>query len=104
MTIATFIKMPGRLRRLREGPLGTHLELLCARLLTEGHCQERAWSNIKVIDDFGRWLERQGIAIKRIDEAIVDHYLRFRLRYRHSFPADRPALNRFCRISSLRTG
>jgi hypothetical protein len=39
MTTATFIKKPKRLRRLREGPLGAHLELFSARLLTEGHFQ-----------------------------------------------------------------
>jgi len=42
MTTSTFIKMPKRLRRLREGLLGDHLELFSARLLAEGHCQQSA--------------------------------------------------------------
>ena len=33
MTTATFIKKPKRLRRLREGPLGVHIDRFSARLL-----------------------------------------------------------------------
>ncbi len=98
MTTATFIKKPRRLRRLRAGPLGAHLELFSARLLTEGHCQQSAWRNIRVIDDFGRWLARKGIAIETIDEGTVDCYMQFRNRHRHPFLSDRPALNRFLAV------
>lgn len=98
MTTTTFIKKARRLRRLREGPLGAHLELFSARLLTEGHCQQSAWRNIRVIDDFGRWLARKGIAVESIDEGIVDRYMQFRARCRHPFLSDRPALNRFLAV------
>jgi site-specific recombinase XerD len=98
MTTATFIKKPKRLRRLREGPLGAHLELFSARLLIEGHCQQSAWRNIRVVDDFGRWLTRKGLGIRNIDEGIVDRYMAFRTRYRHPFLSDRPALNRFLAV------
>src|SRR4029077_7041243 len=66
MTTATFIKEPKRLRRLREGPFGAHLELFSARLLIEGHCQQSAWRNIRVVDDFGRWLTRKGMGVRDI--------------------------------------
>ncbi len=98
MTTATFIKMPRRLRRLQEGALGAHLELFSARLLREGHCQQSAWRNIRVVDDFGQWFVRKGIVIEDIDEAIVDRYMRFRARHRHPFSSDRPALNRFLAV------
>jgi site-specific recombinase XerD len=98
MTTATFIKKSRRLRRLREGPLGAHLELFSARLLTEGHCQQSAWRNIRVVDDFGRWLTRKGMGVRDIDEAIVGRYMAFRARYRHPFFSDRPALNRFLAV------
>ncbi len=98
MTTATFIKRPGRLRRLREGPLGAHLELFSQRLLTEGHCKQSAWRNIRVIEDFGRWLVRKRIAVESIDEEIVDRYMHFRERHRHPFLSDRPALNRFLAV------
>ena len=98
MTTATFIKQAKRLRRLREGPFGAHLEMFSARLVTEGHCQQSAWRNIRVVDDFGRWLTRKGIVIGDIDEAIVDRYVAFRARYRHPFLSDRPALNRFLAV------
>ncbi len=98
MSTATFIKKPGRLRRMREGPLGAHLELFCARLLTEGHCQQSAWRNIRVVDDFGWWLTRKGIVVEDVEEEIVDRYMAFRARYRHPFLSDRPALNRFLAV------
>lgn len=98
MSTATFIKEPKRLRRMREGTFGAHLELLSARLLTEGHCQQSAWRNIRVVDDFGRWLTRKGMGVRNIDEAIVDRYMAFRARYRHPFLSDRPALNRFLAV------
>jgi site-specific recombinase XerD len=83
---------------LREGPFGAHLELFSARLLAEGHCQQSAWRNIRVVDDFGRWLTRKGIVVGDIDEAMVDRYMVFRARYRHPFLSDRPALNRFLAV------
>ena len=98
MTTATFIKKPKRLRRLREGPLGIHMDLFSARLLREGHSQQSAWRNIKVVGDFSRWLARKGIAAKGIDEDTVDLYMRFRVRYRHSYMWDRPALNRLLAV------
>ena len=98
MATATFIKKPNRLRRLRQGPLGAHLELFSARLLAEGHCQQSAWRNIRVVDDFGRWLARRGMVVGDIDEAVVNRYMAFRVRYRHPFLSDRPALNRFLAV------
>lgn len=98
MTTATFIKKPKRLRRLREGPLGAHLDLFSTRLLTEGHCQQSAWRNIRVVDDFGRWLTRKGMGVRDIDEQIVDRYMVFRTRHRHPFLSDRPALSRFLAV------
>lgn len=98
MATATFIKKPNRLRRLRQGPFGAHLELFSARLLAEGHCQQSAWRNIRVVDDFGRWLARRGMAVGDIDEAIVGRYMAFRVRYRHPFLSDRPALNRLLAV------
>lgn len=98
MATATFIKKPKRLRRLRQGPLGAHLELFSARLLAEGHCQQSAWRNIRVVDDFGRWLARRGMVVRDIDEAVVNRYMAFRVRYRHPFLSDRPALNRLLAV------
>ncbi|HEY3391868.1 MAG TPA: site-specific integrase [Lacipirellulaceae bacterium] len=98
MATATLIKKPRRLRRLEEGPLGVYIDLFSARLLKEGHCQQSAWRNIKVVGDFSRWLARKGIAAERIDEDIVQHYMRFRARCRHPSIFDRPALNRLLAV------
>jgi site-specific recombinase XerD len=98
MTTAIFIKKPKRRRRLQEGPLGVHIDLFSARLLSEGHCQQSAWRNIRVAGDFSRWLARKGIGIEAIDEEIAERYMRFRERYRCPFLSDRPALNRLLAV------
>jgi len=98
MSTATFIKKPGRLRRIQEGPLGAFVELFSERLLREGHCQQSAWRNIRVIDDLGRWLARKRILLHIVDERTVEQYMQFRKRHRHPFLSDRPALNRFLAV------
>jgi hypothetical protein len=40
----------------------------------------------------------EGIGAKDIDETLVDRYMAFRVRYRHPFLSDRPALNRFLAV------
>lgn len=98
MSTAKLIKDSKRLCRLREGPLGAYIDLFSTRILREGHCQQSAWRNIRVVGDFSRWLARRGIVAEDIDEDIVDQYIRFRARHRHPFLSDRPALNRLLTV------
>jgi site-specific recombinase XerD len=74
------------------------MDLFSARLFKEGHCQQSAWRNIKVVGDFSRWLAGKGIVAEQIDEDLVDRYMRFRARNRHVSIADRPALNRLLAV------
>jgi hypothetical protein len=91
MTTSAYITHPKNLRRLHEGPLGRHLDAFAARLLKEGHCQQSAWRNLRVVGDYSRWLARKGLQLSDVNERTVEQYQRFRQRYRHPFLSDRPA-------------
>ncbi|GMQ96317.1 MAG: site-specific integrase [Gammaproteobacteria bacterium] len=94
MTAAAYFQYSKVLRRLREGPLGVHIDRYAARLLREGHCYQSGARCIRVVGDFSRWLARKRLDIRDVDERAVEQYQRFRARYRHPFLSDRPALYR----------
>jgi integrase len=94
MTTTAYFKNSKVLRRLREGPLGVHIDFYAARLLREGHCYQSGARCIRVVGDFSRWLARKRLSIDDVDERTVERYQRFRARYRHPFLSDRPALYR----------
>jgi site-specific recombinase XerD len=98
MTTSAYFTHPKNLRRLHEGPLGRHLDAFAARLLEEGHCQQSAWRNLRVVGDYSRWLARKGLRLSDVNERTVEQYQRFRQRYRHPFLSDRPALQRFLAV------
>jgi site-specific recombinase XerD len=98
MTTSAYFTHPKTLRRLHEGPLGPHLDAFAARLLKEGHCQQSAWRNLRVVGDYSRWLAGKGLQLSNVNERTVEQYQRFRQRYRHPFLSDRPALQRFLAV------
>lgn len=98
MTATAYLRYPKVLRRMREGPLGIHIDLYVARLLREGHCYQSGARCIRVVSDFSRWLARKRFDIGDVDERTVEEYLRFRARYRRPFDSDRPALHRLLAV------
>ena len=98
MTTTAYFKNSKVLRRLREGPLGVHIDVYAARLLREGHCYQSGARCIRVVGDFSRWLARKRLSIDDVDERTVERYQRFRARCRHPFLSDRPALYRLLTV------
>lgn len=98
MTITAYFKDSKVLRRLREGPLGVHIDLYAERLLSEGHCRQSGARCIRVVGDFSCWLSRRNLGIEAVDERTVEQYQRYRARYRHPFLSDRPALYRLLAV------
>src|SRR6266851_2512838 len=98
MSTSVYFTHPKNLRHLHEGPLGRHLDAFAARLLKEGHCQQSAWRNLRVVGDYSRWLARKGLRLSDVGERTVEQYERFRHRYRHPFFSDRPALHRLLAV------
>lgn len=98
MTISVYFTTTEIQRRLREGPLGVHIDLYASQLLKEGHCRQSAWRCLRVVSDFSHWLERKHIGLAGVDERTVEKYQQFRARYRCPFTSDRPALNRLLAV------
>ena len=98
MGIDAYFVFPIKLRRMREGPLGPHVDLFADRLLEEGHSRQSAWRNLAVVCDFSHWLARRDLDLHDIDERTVDAYQRFRARYRCPLGGHRPALLRLLSV------
>ena len=67
-------------RVLRAGPLGAHLDAFAAELVKAGYKPFTGQIRLRVLKDFGGWLEARGRGIADIDEALVDVYLKERRR------------------------
>jgi len=86
------------LRKLHEGPIGIHIDLLADRLSKEGHCRRSARANLRVVSDFSHWLARKGLELSDLDERIVEQYLRSCSRHGNLWARDRAALHRLLAI------
>lgn len=98
MTIATYFRDPKTLRRLREGPLGTFIDLYAEQLIAEGHCSQSGGRCIRVVGDYSLWLTRKHLDVGDVNEQTVDQYQRFRAKYRKPFLSDFPALKRLLKV------
>jgi len=82
MTTSAYVTTPKLQRRLHEGLLGIHIDLYATQLLKEGHCRQSAWRCLRVVSDFGHWLERKRISLAEVDERTVEEYQGFWRRWR----------------------
>ena len=98
MTATAYFRDSKVLRRLREGPLGVHIDLYAARLLKDGHCYQSGARCTRVVGDFSRWLARKQLDISNVNERTVEQYQQFRARYRRPFLSDAPALHRLLAV------
>jgi len=94
MSIEAYYHRPAMQTRLREGPLGCYIDLFAEQLQREGHCQQGAWRNLRVVSDFSHWLARRHLDVGDVSEQTVNEYQSFRRRYRCPAIFDGPALNR----------
>jgi len=98
MTTTAYFHDTKVLRRLHEGPLGAHIDLYAERLLKDGHCHQSGARCIRVVGDFSHWLTRKRLDVSDVDEHIIEQYQQFRVRYRHPFASDLPALLRLLEV------
>src|SRR6188472_776545 len=61
-------------QRWRSGPLAPHVEAFARRLLELGYTGSTRRAKLRVVADFGRWLERRGRVLPEVDEHIVGEY------------------------------
>ncbi len=100
MSIEAYYHRPAMLTRLRERPLGCYIDLFAEQLQREGHCQQGAWRNLRVVSDLSHRLARRHLDVGDVSEQTLDAYQSFRRRYWCPTIFDRPALDRL--LNTLR--
>jgi site-specific recombinase XerD len=63
-------------QRWHFGPLGPHVDAFARRLSELGYARSTRREKLRVVADFGRWLERRGRVVADVDEHIVVEYRR----------------------------
>ena len=77
--------------RVEEGPLGPYIGAYAAQLLSEGYARHSSCVKIRLVGAFSRWLNRKGIAAKKVvDQHTVD-FLRYHNRCGHRHGLGNPA-------------
>jgi site-specific recombinase XerD len=61
-------------RRARFGALAPHVDAFARRLAELGYARATTREKLRAVAGFGRWLERRGVAVARVDEHIVVEY------------------------------
>lgn len=93
-----FFKDKSTLARLNQGPLAGYLRISAKQLEAEGYRTEPACKMLKLLDDFGAWLNRKHIPAKQITAEHAEEFSRCRARKRRPKFSDHPALKRLLRI------
>ena len=63
------------LRRLYSGPLGTYIDPIAAWYFEHGYERSYISASLKSVDHFGRWVDRQGLQLRDINEHLIGRYV-----------------------------
>jgi site-specific recombinase XerD len=66
--------------RLRAGLFGPHLDTFVAALCELGYARSTVRARLRLLDDLGRWLARQGPELTDLQEQVVNRFLQERQR------------------------
>lgn len=69
--VQTFFERSFAINRLRQGPLAGHIDLLAARLETDGYSRVHSRIQLRLVGHFNRWLEQKDLTVEQIDRAIA---------------------------------
>ena len=86
---------PSTIERLRQEPLGQHIEAYARFVAEQGYAPNSIRSQIVVIEDFGRWLHQKHIDVSSLDSGTTDRFLRTRRRPVAIRRGEARALDRF---------
>ena len=75
--VPTFFKRSCTIHRLRRGPLAGHVDLLAAKLATEGFSRVHSRIQLRLVGHFNRWLEEMHLTAEQLNEYVIEHYLRW---------------------------
>lgn len=66
-----FHASPEKLCRFQSGPFGKHIQGYAALLCQLGYASETGWAKIRMVSEFGHWLDQKHIGIEMLDEQQV---------------------------------
>jgi site-specific recombinase XerD len=89
---ARFFSDPNVLKRLHYGPLGSHIDGFAQILMEQGYKRSTAKYKIGIVADLSRWLYRQGLSVKDLDEKTLNEFLLYRGRRGSIFKIEPPTL------------
>ena len=89
-----FFKDPRTIERLHRGPLSNHLNSYAALLSQCSYSQASAQRQLLVVSRFSQWLQRNGIELHKVDEHVLQRFLRLRPRKTRIRGGDVAALQR----------
>ncbi len=62
-------------KRLREGPVGPHLDSYAATLADLGYTASTGRDYLGMLSELGQWLARHDVCIKEVDEQVADAFI-----------------------------
>lgn len=71
-----FFTDPTTLERLKRGPMGPYIARYAGQLVAEGYARQSARLQIRLVADFSRWLDEQGISAHEVVAEHTTNYLR----------------------------
>jgi site-specific recombinase XerD len=93
---------PRTLDTLTRGPLAARLKAYAQQLHEQGYAVQTGRSQLRMLGQFNRWLQRKGLAVEQIDSSAVERYVRGRRKAGKLQKGDTAALARLLRM--LRPG
>lgn len=88
-----FFSQPKILKRHRFGPLGSLIDSFAQLLVVQGYNTTTAKDKIRIVADFSRWLDQQGLRIKDLDETTLNEFLLYKKRRGSIFSIEPPTLH-----------
>jgi integrase/recombinase XerD len=78
----------------QDCPLAPYIDSYAAQMRGEGYARQTSEVQIRLVADFGYWLDRRGMQVQEISAELFQPYLRARARRRRPTRNDRSALHR----------
>jgi site-specific recombinase XerD len=93
---------PSTIERMRQGPLSKHIDAYSAAQVEEGYTHHSVRQQMLVIGDFSGWLKQKDLAIRNLDNKVVDRFLRLRQRQQQARRGSPLALRRLLAMLRLK--
>ena len=75
--VQTFFKRSCTIHSLRRGSLAGHIDLLAAKLATEGFSRAHSRIQLRLVGHFNRWLEQMHLTAEQLHEDVIERYRRW---------------------------